>query len=82
VYELQDHLNHVCSTVTGSFCQVLTMVAHRKVSAESFDNLLLLVNFYDLLSYSINKSPGAFDYLLQLPPFPTVSACISFHPFF
>lgn len=45
VYELQDHFNFLCSAVTGRFCKVLSMVAHRKVSAESFDILLLLVNF-------------------------------------
>jgi hypothetical protein len=35
---------HFVPAVAGSICSALSMMAHRKVSAESFDNLLLLVD--------------------------------------
>jgi len=58
--ELQDQFSCFCSAVAGRFCSALSMMVHRKVSAESFDNLLLLVSSLQTdRNNPLQKSPGA-----------------------
>lgn len=71
--ELQDHFSLFCSAVTGRFCSAFTMVVHRKVSAETFDNLLLLVNSLQMeWNLPTQRALALYDYLFPLSSFPTV----------